>query len=46
MENLPTGLLGDLGVRTSGDLRSAAAMQARQYAWSLVLTASDLSRRW
>jgi NTE family protein len=36
-------LLGDLGVRTFGDLRTGA--QAQQYAWSLVVTASDLSRR-
>jgi NTE family protein len=43
LENLLTGLLGDLGVRTFGDLRTGE--QAEQYAWSLVVTASDLSRR-
>jgi len=43
LENLLTGLLGDLGVRTFGDLRIGE--QAQQYAWSLVVTASDLSRR-
>ena len=43
LENLLTGLLGDLGVRTFGDLRTGE--QAQQYAWSLVVTASDLSRR-
>jgi len=35
--------LGDLGVRTFGDLRTGE--QPQQYAWSLVVTASDLSRR-
>jgi NTE family protein len=43
LENLLTGLLGDLGVRTFGDLRTGE--QPQQYAWSLVVTASDLSRR-
>jgi NTE family protein len=43
LENLLTGLLGDLGVHTFGDLRTGE--QAEQYAWSLVVTASDLSRR-
>jgi NTE family protein len=43
LENLLTGLLGDLGVHTFGDLRTGE--QAQQYAWSLVVTASDLSRR-
>ena len=43
LENLLTGLLGDLGVRTFGDLRTGEA--PTRYAWSLVVTASDLSRR-
>jgi NTE family protein len=43
LENLRTGLLGDLGVRTFGDLRTG--QQAQQYAWSLVVTAGYLSRR-
>jgi NTE family protein len=43
LENLLTGLLGNLGVRTFGDLRTGEEPQ--QYAWSLVVTASDLSRR-
>jgi NTE family protein len=43
LERLLTGLLGDLGVRTFGDLRTAE--EAEQFAWSLVVTASDLSRR-
>ncbi|MGY4653817.1 patatin-like phospholipase family protein [Mycobacterium sp. URHB0021] len=43
LETLLTGLLGDLGVRTFGDLRTGEP--AQQYAWSLVVTASDLSRR-
>jgi NTE family protein len=43
LEKLLTGLLGDLGVRTFGDLRTSDRQQ--QYAWSLVVTASDLSRR-
>jgi NTE family protein len=43
LERLLTGLLGDLGVRTFGDLRTGEAPE--QYAWSLVITASDLSRR-
>ncbi|OHV05908.1 patatin-like phospholipase family protein [Mycobacterium talmoniae] len=43
LEKLLTGLLGDLGVRTFGDLRTGE--QPAQYAWSLVVTASDLSRR-
>lgn len=37
------GLLGDLGVRTFGDLRTGE--HPEQFAWSLVVTASDLSRR-
>ncbi|OBK80559.1 patatin-like phospholipase family protein [Mycobacterium sp. 1164985.4] len=43
LENLLIGLLGDLGVRTFGDLRTGE--EPTQYAWSLVVTASDLSRR-
>lgn len=43
LENLLTELLGDLGVHTFGDLRTGEEPQ--QYAWSLVVTASDLSRR-
>jgi NTE family protein len=43
LEKLLTGLLGDLGVRTFADLRTSD--QPQQYAWSLVVTASDLSRR-
>lgn len=43
LENLLTELLGDLGVHTFGDLRTGGEPQ--QYAWSLVVTASDLSRR-
>ncbi|AKN16949.1 hypothetical protein MHAE_01435 [Mycobacterium haemophilum DSM 44634] len=43
LEELLTGLLGDLGVRTFGDLRTGE--EPEQFAWSLVVTASDLSRR-
>lgn len=43
LEKLLDGLLGDLGVHTFGDLRTGE--QPAQYAWSLVVTASDLSRR-
>ena len=43
LEKLLIGLLGDLGVRTFGDLRTGE--ESQQYAWSLVVTASDLSRR-
>lgn len=43
LERLLTGLLDDLGVRTFGDLRTGD--EPLQYAWSLVVTASDLSRR-
>jgi NTE family protein len=43
LEQLLAGLLGDLGVRTFGDLRTGE--QPDQFAWSLVVTASDLSRR-
>lgn len=43
LEQLLAGLLADLGVRTFGDLRTGE--QPEQFAWSLVVTASDLSRR-
>lgn len=43
LEAFLTGALGELGVRTFGDLRTGDA--PTQYAWSLVVTASDLSRR-
>lgn len=45
LEQLLAGLLGDLGVRTFGDLRTGE--EPEQFAWSLVVTASasDLSRR-
>ena len=43
LERLLAGLLGDLGVRTFGDLRTGE--KPEQFAWSLVVTASDLSRR-
>lgn len=43
LEELLDGLLGDLGVHTFGDLRTGET--PAQYAWSLVVTASDLSRR-
>ena len=43
LERLLTGLLADLGVRTFGDLRTGE--EPEQFAWSLVVTASDLSRR-
>ncbi|BBZ43795.1 membrane protein [Mycobacterium parmense] len=43
LEQLLAGLLGDLGVRTFGDLRTGE--EPDQFAWSLVVTASDLSRR-
>ncbi len=43
LERLLAGLLGDLGVRTFGDLRTGE--EPEQFAWSLVVTASDLSRR-
>jgi NTE family protein len=43
LEQLLTELLGDLGVRTFGDLRTGE--RSEQFAWSLVVTASDLSRR-
>ncbi|MBW0016879.1 MAG: patatin-like phospholipase family protein [Mycobacterium sp.] len=43
LERLLTGLLGDLGVHTFADLRTGEASE--QFAWSLVVTASDLGRR-
>lgn len=43
LEHLLARLLGDLGVRTFGDLRTGE--EPEQFAWSLVVTASDLSRR-
>ncbi|BBX96718.1 patatin-like phospholipase family protein [Mycobacterium lacus] len=43
LQELLTGLLADLGVRTFGDLRTGE--EPEQFAWSLVVTASDLSRR-
>lgn len=43
LENLLTDLLGELGVRTFGDLRTGE--EPERNAWSLVVTASDLSRR-
>ncbi|WP_182347348.1 patatin-like phospholipase family protein [Tomitella gaofuii] len=51
LESFVAGVLKDLGVRTFGDLRLGDAGDAggngleRKYAWSLVITASDLSRR-
>ncbi|BBX61814.1 membrane protein [Mycobacterium saskatchewanense] len=43
LERLLAGLLAELGVRTFGDLRTGE--EPDQFAWSLVVTASDLSRR-
>jgi NTE family protein len=43
LEQLLAGLLGELGVRTFGDLRTGE--EPEQFSWSLVVTASDLSRR-
>lgn len=43
LERLLTHWLGEFGVRTFGDLRTGE--QPEQFAWSLVVTASDLSRR-
>ncbi|WP_168209499.1 patatin-like phospholipase family protein [Mycobacterium helveticum] len=43
LERLLAGLLGELGVRTFADLRTGE--KPDQFAWSLVVTASDLSRR-
>ncbi len=43
LEQFLTGALRELGVTTFGDLRTGDALP--QHAWSLVTTASDLSRR-
>lgn len=43
LENFISGVLADLGVRTFGDLRTGEASE--RYAYSLVVTASDLSAR-
>ena len=43
LERFLTGALGELGVTTFGDLRTGDPLP--QHAWSLVTTASDLSRR-
>jgi NTE family protein len=43
LEHLLAGLLADLGVKTFADLRTGE--ESDQFAWSLVVTASDLSRR-
>lgn len=43
LEGFLTGVLGDLGVKTFGDLRTGDEWPA--HAWSLVVTASDLSRK-
>ena len=43
LQTFIAGTLKDLGVETFGDLRTADALPA--HAWSLVVTASDLSRR-
>jgi NTE family protein len=43
LESLLATLLADLGVHTFGDLRTGE--EPEQFAWSLVVTASDLSRR-
>ncbi|MGE2714109.1 patatin-like phospholipase family protein [Mycolicibacterium litorale] len=43
LEGLLTELLDELGVRTFGDLRTGE--EPERNAWSLVVTASDLSRR-
>ncbi|WP_024793708.1 patatin-like phospholipase family protein [Tomitella biformata] len=48
LEDYVAGVLKDLGVRTFGDLRIEAApgeALAEKYAYALVVTASDLSRR-
>lgn len=53
LESFVAGVLKNLGVRTFGDLRvdgggydpGPADGVERKYAWSLVITASDLSRR-
>lgn len=43
LEKFVAGALKDLGVETFGDLRTGDSLPA--HAWSLVVTASDLSRR-
>jgi NTE family protein len=43
LEGLLTDLLAELGVHTFADLRTGE--EPTQFAWSLVVTASDLSRR-
>ena len=43
LEDFVAGVLKDLGVETFGDLRTGEERPA--HAWSLVVTASDLSRR-
>ncbi|MFE3293532.1 patatin-like phospholipase family protein [Rhodococcus sp. NPDC059234] len=43
LERFLAGILDDLGVRTFGDLRTEETVL--RYKWSLVVTASDLSRR-
>jgi NTE family protein len=43
LEQLLARLLAELGVHTFGDLRTGE--EPEQFAWSLVVTASDLSRR-
>lgn len=43
LEKFIAGALKDLGVETFGDLRTGDSLPA--HAWSLVVTASDLSRR-
>ena len=43
LERFLTGALGDLGVRTFGDLRTGETDPT--YQWSLVVTTSDLSRQ-
>jgi NTE family protein len=43
LEQLLARLLAELGVRTFGDLRTGE--EPDEFAWSLVVTASDLSRR-
>ena len=50
LEDFLTGALGDLGVRTFGDLRippsaDPGSALSPEHAYSLVVTASDLSRR-
>ncbi|QDQ96430.1 patatin-like phospholipase family protein [Tomitella fengzijianii] len=50
LESFVAGVLKDLGVRTFGDLRlgdggATGDGLERKYAWALVITASDLSRR-